>query len=274
MKVDLHCHTTCSDGSLTPQELVRRACDNGVTHLSITDHDTVAAYAQISTEDCPVKLIPGIEFSTTWRKQGVHIVGLEINLDSAAIAEGVQFQTAARLARAEQISSKLSAKGLDCKLEDVQKLAGSDHVGRPHFAQHLVNTGAVKNQQQAFKKYLGAGKPGDVKQHWASMQQVIDWIRGAGGIAVLAHPLKYKMTRTKLLALVEDFKNCGGRAMEVVSGKQIPSDTRNMLNICEQFDLLASCGSDFHHPGLQWSELGQYSVMPKSKSDICNYFKN
>ena len=267
-KFDLHCHSTASDGSLTPNELVQRAHQNGVTHLAITDHDTVAAYGHIDQKACPLTLIPGIEISTTWGKQGVHIVGLGIDVQSAAITEAVQQQTLARQQRAEQIAKRLRARGLDCELADVKKLANGGQIGRPHFAQHLVATGAVSSVQQAFKKYLGSGKPGDVKQHWASMEQTITWIREAGGIATLAHPLKYKMTRSKLRSLVVDFKNLGGQAMEVVSGKQVPGDTRDMAAICQQFDLLASCGSDFHHPDTPWAELGQYSPLPTETNTV------
>ncbi len=263
MKYDLHCHTTASDGSLTPSELVARAANNGVTHLSITDHDTIAAYQQLDGSNQPLTLIPGVEFSTQWRKTGVHIVGLNIDVRSDAIIEGTRFQATARHNRAEQIADTLQARGLDCKLEDVQKLAADGLVGRPHFAQHLINTGAVKNMQQAFKKYLGAGKPGDVKQYWADLPQIIEWIRDSGGIAVLAHPDKYKITRTRLVDIVANFKELGGQAIEVVSGRQIPSVTRDLAKLCEQHQLLASCGSDFHHPGQAWAELGEYSPMPE-----------
>lgn len=273
-KYDLHCHSTASDGSLPPTELVQRAADQGVTHLAITDHDTVAGYADIDLANCPLTLIPGIELSTSWRKINVHIVGLGIDIHSSAIHEAVTAQQDARLQRAELIAEKLRKRGFDCELKDLQAIAGSDNIGRPHIAQHLINIGAVENTQQAFKKYLGAGKPGDVKQHWADMAQVIEWIRAAGGIAVLAHPLKYKMTRTKLIELVTQFTELGGQAMEAVSGKQIPSETRDLLRICEQFDLLASCGSDFHHPGLAWSELGNYSALPSDANMVYSQLGN
>lgn len=263
MIYDLHCHTTASDGSLTPRELIARAAEKGVTHLAITDHDTVAAYQKIDRDDCPLTLIPGIEFSTQWRKTGIHIVGLNIDLHSNAVAEGTKYQSAARRARAENIAEKLRARGLDCEFTDIQKLAGGGQIGRPHFAQHLVNTDAVKTVQQAFKKYLGAGKPGDIKQHWADLSQIIEWIRGAGGTAVLAHPDKYKLTRTKLIALIDDFKTSGGKAIEVISGKQIPSLTRQLATLCDQHQLLASCGSDFHQPGQPWAELGEHSELPE-----------
>ncbi|MCV6604812.1 MAG: PHP domain-containing protein [Porticoccaceae bacterium] len=259
---DLHCHSTASDGSLTPGELVQRAHNNGVTHLAITDHDTIDAYRLLNQANCPLRLIPGIEFSTIWNKRGVHVVGLAIDLHSGGIADAVKQQGKARQQRAQQIADKLSRRGLHCPLAEVEKIANSSQPGRPHFARYLVESGQVADSKQAFKKYLGDGKPGDVKQHWASLEQVIQWITSAGGIAVLAHPLKYKLTRTKLLALVGDFKALGGQAMEVVSGKQVPADTREMAAVCNQADLSASCGSDFHHPDAHWSELGSQSPLP------------
>ncbi|UTW45597.1 PHP domain-containing protein [bacterium SCSIO 12696] len=274
IKFDLHCHSTASDGSLPPNQLVQRAYRFGVTHLSITDHDTVAAYSQIDPQECPLTLIPGIELSTTWRKRGVHIVGLGIDLNSPAIAEAVTAQTRARQQRAERIASKLSKAGLNCPLQEIVKIANGSQLGRPHFAQYLVSTNQVANTQQAFKKYLGDGKPGDAKQHWATMEQVIHWIRASGGIAVLAHPLKYKLTRTKLLQLLDDFKALGGEAMEVASGKQVPSDTQAMMAACQQTGLLASCGSDFHHPDTHWAEIGQYAHLPDSENTVFSRLQN
>ena len=262
MKPDLHCHSNCSDGSLTPLELVERAHQQGVTHLAITDHDTVAAHYELANTPLPLTLISGIEFSTSWRGRSIHIVGLGLDLNSPELLEGVASQRAARLKRAELIAERLSKKGIPCDFAKVQQLAGDAEVGRPHFAQYLVEQAKVKNQAEAFKKYLGAGKIGDVKQHWACMTTVIEWIRAAGGVATLAHPLKYKLTRTKLKELLIDFKAAGGESMEAVSGKQIPADTRDMAELCRDFGLYASMGSDFHHPGANWSELGNYSVLP------------
>ncbi|TNE79426.1 MAG: PHP domain-containing protein, partial [Gammaproteobacteria bacterium] len=216
MLYDLHSHTTCSDGALEPAQLVQRAADAGVNVLAITDHDTTAAFEKLDlSAELATRVIPAIEFSTTWRKIGVHIVGLNIRPDSEAMRAGSLFQQQARRQRAEQIDEKLSHIGLPGTLAGAAALAGSDNIGRPHFAQYLIDIGAVSNMRQAFKKFLGAGKPGDVKQLWATLPQVIQWIRDAGGTAVLAHPDKYNLTRTKLLALVDDFMAAGGQGMEV-----------------------------------------------------------
>lgn len=269
MKIDLHSHTTASDGRLTPHALIERAIEKGVDVLSITDHDTVAAYQQLGDlNDYPIRLIPGIEFSTQWRGVNLHVLGLNLNLSSEALNLGVAKQSAARIERSEVICKKLSKLGLNVNLKQVQKIAGKENVGRPHFAQHLIEIGAVKDMSQAFKKYLGDGKPGDVKQFWADLPQIIEWITEAGGDAVIAHPCKYKMTRTKLIALVGEFKSLGGRGIEVVSGKQPADEVKKLARICNENGLLASSGSDFHQPDTGWCEIGITAPLPKSCQPI------
>jgi predicted metal-dependent phosphoesterase TrpH len=275
MKVDLHCHTTASDGSLSPRDLVARAKANGIDLLSITDHDTVDAYSQLTDADTDgITIVPGIEFSTQWQGRGIHIVGLNLDLDSQAIKEGVVAQKAARIERSVRVAEKLTKLCGENPLPTVQAIAGASNIGRPHFAQHLVNLGIVKDYQEAFKKHLGAGKAGDVKQMWAELAQIIDWIRGAGGTAVIAHPNKYKLTRTKLLELIHDFQAVGGQAIEIVSGRQTPSVTRDLNTIIHKTGLLASCGSDFHHPNQTWSELGEYSSFPDTCQKVWNTFSS
>ena len=263
MNIDLHTHTSVSDGKLSPSELVKRAELNGIDILSITDHDTTDAYTKLKNVDrLSLTLIPGIEFSTEWKKIGIHIVGLNIQLDSDAIQAGVHNQRQARLARAQRIAEKLGKLGIENCWEGVNQIAGDSVIGRPHFAQFLIESGVVKNINQAFDRYLGAGKAGDVKQFWAPLENIIEWIRDAGGSAVLAHPDKYKMTRTKLSTLLDDFRDAGGEGMEVISGKQTADVTRKLSKLCQQKSLLASCGSDFHRPGQAWSELGTVASLP------------
>ena len=265
MNVDLHCHTNMSDGSVTPEQLVELANERALDILSITDHDTLDAYSAIKVIPPRLQLITGIEFSSQWRKQGIHIVGLHVDPLSESIIFGVAQQKKARLDRAEKIAERLSNLGFEHCLEGATLLADGQ-IGRPHFAQHLVNIGAVSNIKQAFKKYLGAGKVGDIKEQWAETATVVQWIRESGGIAVLAHPSKYKMTRTKLKELLTDFCSAGGEGMEVISGLQVPAVTRDLATLCNQYDLLASCGSDFHAPGMKWAALGLVSSLP----DNCN----
>jgi len=272
MLFDLHSHTTVSDGALTPQELVARAVEKGVGALAITDHDTIEAYKVLPASHENIKLVAGIEFSTQWQNNGIHVLGLNIDLHSDAIKTGAQFQTEARLMRARQIGEKLAKQGIDDAFSGASKLANSGYIGRPHFAQYLVNIGKVSDMQSAFKKFLGAGKAGDVKQHWADLPQIIQWIRGAGGIAVLAHPLKYKLTSTKLKRLLDDFQQSGGQGVEVVSGRQLAHQTQYMARVCEQKNLLASCGSDFHMPSKHWAELGAFPRLPDNVIPVWDHF--
>jgi len=262
MNIDLHCHTNLSDGSLAPQALIELAIERKVDVLSITDHDSIDCHLEITPPTTGLRIISGVEFSTTWRTMGIHIVGLNMDLSNKELLKGIEFQTKARAERAIIIDQKLHKLGLEGCLEGAKRFCSGRQVGRPHFAQYLIEIGAVSNMQQAFKRYLGTGKAGDVKQQWASLDDVISWIRGAGGIAVLAHPTKYKMTRTKLCMLLEDFVELGGEAMEVISGAQNPSATQAMAKLCREYKLLASCGSDFHALGQPWAALGMVAQLP------------
>lgn len=262
-KVDLHSHTTQSDGSLTPKELIERAVLNQVEILSITDHDTVAAYGELNQVDLGgLTLISGIELSSQWRGVNVHIVGLKLNLTEPGLITAVSSQQAARSDRATLITQRLIKAGIPIDADRVLQIANMSNIGRPHFAQHMVELGVTKNMSTAFKKYLGNGKIGDVKQCWPNMSEVVEWIHVAGGVPVLAHPLKYTMTRTKLRALVDEFVEAGGQALEVVSGQQTTDESNYLARLCREKKLLASCGSDFHQPS-QWSDIGKMSPFPK-----------
>ncbi len=268
MKVDFHCHTTASDGTLSPAQLIARAGECGVDLLSITDHDTLAAYRQLPTLPNGLTLITGVEFSCQWQKRGIHLVGLNVDPASAAMVEAVTAQTRARRLRAEMIAEKLEKFGAEAPLAGALAEAGHSAPGRPHFARHLANSGFVAHQEEAFKKYLGTGKPCDIKACWPEPGVIIDWIRSAGGVAVLAHPGKYNFTRSRLVAFLQDFKTLGGQAMEVVSGRQLPAQTRDFAALCQQFGLLASLGSDFHSPDQHWLDLGTYSTPPLDISPV------
>lgn len=263
MIFDLHTHSDASDGSLPARELLILAAENNVDVLSITDHDTVAAYERIDS-GCPpsLTLIPGIELSTTWSGRGVHVVGLNIDPSNLQIRRGIEQQQSARQKRAEKIAGRLTKIGIDDSLNEVQTMANGAGIGRPHFARFLVDAGIVKDTATAFRKYLGAGKLGDVKSGWASLETVVSWIQSAGGHAVLAHPAKYKLTTTKLRLLLADFAAVGGSGIEVVSGRQEQNVTRRIAALARDFDLLASTGSDFHHPGLAWSTPGCCPELP------------
>ena len=270
MIFDLHCHTHFSDGMLSPEAVVARAKERGVSVLAITDHDTIAGLgiAQKAASLAQIQLIAGIEFSSQWGKGGVHIVGLGIDIHSPEIIDAVAFQDCARNERALAIAERLSRAGFPGALIGAQQIAGNATIGRPHFAQYLVAIGAVKNINAAFKKYLGAGKPADVKYQWPLMDQVIQWIHAAGGVAVLAHPAKYELTRTKMCALIDSFVAAGGDAMEVISGLQPSALTEDLLRIASAKSLHASCGSDFHLPGQAWQELGSFGRLPPTAKPV------
>lgn len=215
MRVDLHTHTSVSDGQLSPSELLHQAEAAGIDILSITDHDSTDAYATLLDFTSPsLTLIKGIEFSTEWKKIGIHIVGLNIQLDNDAILSGINRQRQARQLRAQCIAEKLQALGIEISWEGVKEIAGDGVIGRPHFARFLIDSGVVKDMNQAFDRYLGSGKAGDVKQFWAPFEHIIQWIRDAGGTAVLAHPcfvscfsasLAYPSSSTFFLSSISTF---------------------------------------------------------------------
>lgn len=274
MSYDLHCHSNFSDGALSPDELLNLAQQAEVTTLSVTDHDTVDAYKSTSfhqTRHIP-HIIPGVEFSTQWRGIGIHILGLNIKPLSTAIGEGVRYQKQARVNRAHFIAQRLEKLGVLSPYEGALHYAGRASIGRPHFAKHLVATGFCKDIHQAFRKYLGPGKVGDIKQEWASMSQVIAWIRGGGGISLLAHPHHYRLTRTKLLKLVEDFVRCGGQGLEVLSGQQAQTVTNQLADIAQCNGMVASLGSDFHSPDHPWVKLGMHRQLPDNCRPVWELF--
>ena len=272
MIFDLHSHTTFSDGKLTPHELVLRAVEKHVDVLAITDHDTIDAYQEMPASHDKLTLVPGIELSTQWENTGIHVVGLNVDLDSDALKTGAQSQTDARLERARRIGDRLEKQGIEDAFAGASSISNGGYIGRPHFAQHIMNIGKANSIKAAFKHYLTAGKAGDVKQLWAELPQIIQWIREANGVPVLAHPLQYKLTRTKLKRLLDTFLQAGGQGMEVVSGHQLPQRTESMAQLCEQKNLLASCGSDFHMPGNLWAELGAFAPLPDNVTPVWDRF--
>lgn len=263
MLFDLHTHSTASDGKLAPTALVRRARERGVDVLAITDHDSIAAYGELddrATGD--LRLVSGIELSAQWRAQTIHVVGLDIDLRSGVIQEAVARQRAARLRRALAIAQRLARKGLGDLSPAVADLGERISVGRPHIAEMLVEQGHARSTDDAFRKHLGNGRIGDLRDEWASLEQVVAWIREAGGSAVIAHPEKYGMTRTRLRELIADFRGAGGHALEVVSGRQQEQESRQLAKLCADAGLCASTGSDFHQPDQYWAELGSQPALP------------
>ncbi len=261
---DLHTHSYCSDGQLSPTALVALAKANGVSALALTDHDTLAGVDEaIAAAGSDLEIIPGIELSALWQGRSVHIVGLQLDMYCPILQEALRQQSDNRLQRAHTIAQRLEKAGIPGALAGAQHYSNGDSIGRPHFAQYLIDAGHVDSFAQAFKRYLGAGKVGDVKQNWPSMEAVVGWIVTAGGVAVLAHPDKYELTRTKLYSLLQVFVDAGGRAIEVVSGQQELSVTQKLQRAAKDFSLLASCGSDFHSTDNSWQAPGKMSPLPE-----------
>lgn len=264
-QIDLHCHSSVSDGVLSPADLVRRAADNGVTHLALTDHDTTAGLAEASraARAHGLTLISGVELSCLWRSLTIHIVGLGFDDSDPAWQAAMAEQADNRWQRARLIDDRLRKLGVTDLLDKATAEAGGDVPGRPHFARVLVTEGVVRDSAQAFKRYLGAGKPGDVKACWPSLETVTGWIKDAGGVAIVAHPRKYKMTATRLRELMKVFSAAGGEGMEVLTSGQSSGDLGFLAELCRREGYLASQGSDFHFPGAGWCELGRLpGVLP------------
>jgi predicted metal-dependent phosphoesterase TrpH len=258
--IDLHTHTTASDGALSPIELLERARVAGVSQLAITDHDTVKGYRvalEHYTQVCDeVTLLPGVELSCRWSGCTIHILGLGIDCDHPVLAAGLKRLGEARLARADKISQRLAALGFEGALAGALEQAGESQIGRPHFAAWMIECGHVKDFSHAFDKYLGRGKTGDVKAFWPELAEVTQWIVASGGVASIAHPLQYRFTRMKLRRMVTDFKAAGGAAVELINGRQSIDKTQVLERLAKDFGLEVSAGSDFHADRAYAAQLG------------------
>jgi predicted metal-dependent phosphoesterase TrpH len=272
--IDFHTHSTASDGALSPRELLRRAREAGICLLAITDHDTVSGSleaARCAEGGEGPRLVSGIEFSCRWsgtpqsgtrqsgtRQSGtaVHVVGLGMDCHHPAMGEGLARLAQARRARGRTIGERLDALGFPGALEGALDRAGESQLGRPHFAAWMVAEGHAADTSEAFDRYLGQGKRGDVKAFWPELAEVTGWIAAAGGVAVLAHPLKYRFTRMKLRRLAIAFKAAGGGAIEIISGRQTPDQVGQLSRLARELDLAVSVGSDFHRDSPYGPQLG------------------
>ncbi len=263
---DLHCHSTASDGALSPTEVVQRAHQQGVTSLALTDHDTTAgiAEAQLCAATIGIKLIAGIELSTNWQNRCFHIVGLGVDPTYAPLATATHNLQSTRLERAEKIALKLEKKRIPGALEAVKKAAGDGMITRSHFADFLLSQNHVSTQQEAFDRYLAKGKPAYVSTSWAELELAINWITESGGVAVLAHPLRYKLTANWMNRLLTAFKDVGGLGIEVITSRINADEIRRVTDYAKRFDLAGSMGSDFHNSTNPWVELGRLAPLPKN----------
>ena len=268
-RFDLHTHSLQSDGTLAPAELVTRAQAAGVDVLALTDHDVTdgIAEARITADRIGITLIAGVEISVTWQGQTVHIVGLNVDTADHALQQGLARLREFRQWRAVEIGRRLQKKRIEGAYEGVRRLAKGTIVSRTHFARFLVEQGYVRGMQQAFKQFLSSGKPGHVPGQWATLDEAVSWIRSAGGQAVVAHPARYKLSAGKLLRLFGEFHECGGEAIEVISGSHPPEATQHFARIAAEQDFLASAGSDYHGPdNFAGSEIGRALARPEGAS--------
>lgn len=264
MPVDLHSHSTASDGTLTPDDLVRHAAALGVTTLALTDHDTTAGIgeARESAHELGVELVAGVEISVSWQGGTVHVLGLNVDADDQAMQLGLSRLREYRVWRAEEIGRRLAKAGIEDAFEGARRHARGAIVGRTHFAHFLVEQGHAKTPRDVFKRFLVRGKPGHIRGEWAELDEAMGWIRGAGGQAVIAHPARYPMSSGKLRRLLDEFRGLGGAGLEVVSGSHAPEENRRMAQLAQRYELLASRGSDYHGPENPWIELGRIEALP------------
>ena len=264
IQYDLHSHSLASDGTLSPAGLVRAAAAAGVDVLALTDHDSVdgLAEARAIAIETGLRLVPGVEISVTWQAQTLHVLGLGVDAESPVLRQGLDQLMAFRDWRAEEIGMRLARAGIGGALTGARQLAQGRIVSRTHFARFLVEQGYARNVREVFKRYLVNNKPGYVSGQWAALDEVLGWIRAAGGVAVLAHPARYGMSASKLRRCIGAFRECGGQGMEVVSGSHTADQVSSMANLCRNEALLASCGSDYHGPENPWIRLGQLPPLP------------
>ncbi len=261
--IDLHTHSTASDGTLSPADLVLQASKAGVTALALTDHDCVAgiAEAQLAADKNDIKLIPGIELSVMWSGRTLHLLGLNIDTSNSDLTIALQKVLDFRRWRAKEIARKLEDIGVENALDGARKMARTDLIGRSHFARHLVEQGHAKDFRQVFKRFLVKGKPGHVRGEWMSLEAGINLIHQSSGVAVLAHPARYNLSRTKLRSLFKELKTLGADGIEVVSGCHSKDENQTMAQHALDFGFPASQGSDYHGPDKPWVQLGRLPPM-------------
>jgi predicted metal-dependent phosphoesterase TrpH len=267
---DLHCHSSVSDGLLKPAEVVARAAERGVKTLALTDHDDMdgLSEARAAAAKCGINFINGVEISVSWRSSTLHLVGLNIDPAYPPLDQGVAEVRRGRTERAEQMAESLARAGIGGALEGAYRYANNPElIGRTHFARFLVEIGRARDVASVFKHFLVKGKPGFVPHDWAPLADAIAWISGSGGVPVLAHPGRYTRGRkplgkTTLRELFTDFAALGGRGVEVVSGSHTPEQYAEFARYAQEFNLLASCGSDFHGPEESYRDLGRLPDFP------------
>ena len=269
LAVDLHCHSTFSDGCLPPEEVVERASMRGCKLFALTDHDTLdgLGLARKKAESIGIEFLNGVEVSVSWGKNTLHIVGLHVDPTNEILQEGLRGIRSGRYIRAKKMAQGLEKFGIKDALLGAQKyVQNPEMITRTHFARYLVEAGHVRNIAAVFKRFLVKGKPGYVEHEWASLESTIQWIKAAGGVAVLAHPGRYMMGANSMRVLLQEFIYHGGEAIEVVCGSHTANHVATFSRYAQEFNLLASVGSDYHATGEGFREPGTVGNLP----DFCH----
>ncbi|MDB5763814.1 MAG: phosphoesterase [Herminiimonas sp.] len=267
LNVDLHCHSNISDGMLAPAAVAARAKANGVDVWALTDHDELDGIpeARAAAADLGLRYVPGVEISVTWAGQTVHIVGLHIDETNEALVQGLTSTRSGRERRAHEMAVQLAAAGIPDSFEGALKFVGNpDLISRTHFARYIIELGICADVNEVFRNYLIEGKPGFVPHRWATLKDAVAWIRGAGGIAVIAHPGRYNFDDLAYGAFFDEFKQFGGVAIEVTTGSHTVDQYAQYAKVANAYGLLASRGSDFHGPGESRVDLGELPALPDS----------
>jgi predicted metal-dependent phosphoesterase TrpH len=271
LKVDLHCHSNVSDGVLAPAAVAAYARKGGVDVWALTDHDEVGGIkaARTAANGLGMRFVPGVEISVTWGGETVHVVGVQIDEDAPALAQGLAATRNGRDARGREIAAQLEQAGIPDAYQGAIKYVGNpDLLSRTHFARYLVEIGACNSTAEVFRKYLTEGKPGYVPHRWASLADAVGWIRQAGGIPVIAHPGRYRFTQLAEGALFDEFKQLGGNAIEVVTGSHTPDQYQTYAEVARRYGFLASRGTDFHAPGESRVEFDKLPPLPPGLTPV------
>ena len=265
LNADLHCHSVVSDGTLTPEALAERAKTNGVELWALTDHDETGGQhrAAAAAKAQGLRYLTGTEISVTFAGETVHIVGLGFDPDDMAMQQGLRATRGGRGQRAMEMSDGLAKAGIHGAYEGALKFVGNPElISRTHFARFLVDSGVCKETSEVFRKYLTEGKPGYVPHRWASLRDAVHWITSAKGMAIIAHPARYKFTPNEEYALFTEFKAHGGGGVEVVTGSHTAAEYVKYAETAQEFGLAASRGSDFHSPEESRTDLGSLPFLP------------
>ncbi|MED5411574.1 MAG: PHP domain-containing protein [Pseudomonadota bacterium] len=274
MKPDLHCHSCYSDGAHSPDFLYRRAIENGITHLAITDHDCIEALVKPIDDYHEIQIIPGVEISCEWGTQEIHLVGLCIEHENSQLISLLEQQQKARYCRMQAMDKLLVENGID-GLQDYLNQLPCKAFTRSHVADFLLRSGKVKSKQKAFKRFLGKRGKAYVPFQWEAMVKAIEIVKAANGIAVIAHPGRYSLSLMKLELLISQFKQMGGDAIEVSYGAVQPKMQKKLEDLAEKYSLYVSVGSDFHNADAHWTDIGKYPRVSSSsiKNAVWNHPK-